>query len=209
MNSGPRLFYRQVLELWDYQWNAVMQSYERVSFRALHVTEPDENLVDVTHNVEDLFSSNPISVQRRLDFPSEPPGVLPSRPPPPPPGEMQRAVPPPRPPPPNFGQRREPSPVSPAAIIESPESPDSSEPYSPTELPPKGSGHLLRHGRQTESTATDLCTWLGRTTCLPCLWIVQTILLGHHHRHFRLTTRHSSPLQSPSGEGRHQTLPDP
>lgn len=44
--SHPRLFIRQVLELRDYQWNAAKQTYERVSFRALHMMEPDENTVD-------------------------------------------------------------------------------------------------------------------------------------------------------------------
>lgn len=126
MDSPPRLFHRRVLELWDYEWNPILQMYERVSFRALHVTEPPENPPDVFQDVRDFYGAIPISVQRRIDFSSPPPPT-------------QARVPPPRPPTPNFDQRREESPAasppaSPAAM-ESPESPDPSEPYSPTDTP--------------------------------------------------------------------------
>lgn len=50
--SYPRLFTRQVLELWDYQWNQVQQRYDRVSFRALHMFEPDDNPQDDFHGGE-------------------------------------------------------------------------------------------------------------------------------------------------------------
>lgn len=111
--SYPRLFTRQVLELRDYQWNAAQQTYERVSFRALHMMEPDENTVDSFESGE-FLPPRPIllgelqpSVQRRL-------------------------VPPPRPPPPNFNRQG-----ASAASPESPASPDGSEPYSPTDSPTK------------------------------------------------------------------------
>lgn len=147
VSSCPSLFYRQVIELWDYRWNPVRQTYERVSFRALHLTQPVENPVDISNNVADFFSSRTIDVR---DMPRDvrerllgdrvlgrppPPGVVPSGPPPPPPMQGERRVPPPRPPPPNFEQRR----PSPAAIPESPESPDSSVAYSPTDTPTKRS----------------------------------------------------------------------
>ena len=111
--SYPRLFTRQVLELRDYQWNAAQQTYERVSFRALHMMEPDENTVDSFEGGE-FLPPRPIllgelqpSVQRRL-------------------------IPPPRPTPPNFNRQG-----ASAASPESPASPDGSEPYSPTDSPTK------------------------------------------------------------------------
>lgn len=163
--SYPPLYSRQVLELWDYVWDAQQQSYERVSFRPLHMFERDDNPVD---NVEEgeflpprpiLLRELPSSVQRRMERPpTRPPppppsGVPPTRPPPPPPG-----VPPTRPPPPPGVSVTSPrqvasgtsprqvasprpgpilsSPVSPT-VAESPASPDSSEPYSPTDTPTK------------------------------------------------------------------------
>lgn len=123
------MFHRRVLELWDYEYNPVVQAYERVAFRALHVTEPAENQPDVFHGMRNFYGAMPVLVQRRIDFssppppsPVPPPGVLPSGPPP-------TRVPPPRPPPPNFT-----SPVSPARE-ESPESPTPSGPYSSTDTP--------------------------------------------------------------------------
>lgn len=128
MDIAPNLFHRRVLELWDYEFNPVLQAYERVAFRALHVTEPAENPADV-HVMRDFYSAMPVMVQRRIDFtspppstPVPPPGVLPSGPPPEPPTR----VPPPRPPPPSL--------ASPARE-ESPESPTPSGPYSPTDTP--------------------------------------------------------------------------
>lgn len=44
--SHPRLFTRQVLELLDYQWNEAQQSYDRVSLRKLHMSEPKGNPID-------------------------------------------------------------------------------------------------------------------------------------------------------------------
>lgn len=139
ISNCPLPLYRQVLELWEYGWNPVIQSYQRISFRALLVTQPAENPVDLNLNVEDFYAGNTIFVQRRLDsaLPPPPPGVVPSRPPPPPPPMQTIVVPPARPPPPNFTQQRQVSPVSPAASPESPESPDPSEPYSPTDTPTK------------------------------------------------------------------------
>lgn len=126
---APSLFHRRVLELWDYEFNPALQAYERVAFRALHVTEPPENPSDVTL-MRDFYGGMPLMVQRRIDFgqpppsspPVPPPGVLPSGPPPEPPTR----VPPPRPPPPSL--------ASPPRE-ESPESPAPSGPYSPTDTP--------------------------------------------------------------------------
>lgn len=44
--SHRRLFTRQVLEQWDYQWNEGQQMYDRVCFTALHMVEPELNPVD-------------------------------------------------------------------------------------------------------------------------------------------------------------------
>lgn len=117
----PRLFTRQVLELWDYQWNPVHQCYERVSFRALHMFEPDDNPVDNFEGGEYL-PQRPIMLQELQ------------------PSVQQRLVPPPRPPPPIFGASPRPGPtvaipVNPA-IPESPASLDGSA-YSPTDTPTK------------------------------------------------------------------------
>lgn len=122
--SYPRLFTRQIQELWDYQWNPVQQSYERVSFRALHMFEPDDNPVDDFKGGE-FLPPRPIMVEELQ------------------PSVQQRLVPPPRPPPSNFGAsaaspRPGPIaaiPVSPA-IPETPASPDGSA-YSPTDTPTK------------------------------------------------------------------------
>lgn len=127
--SYPRLFTRQVLELWDYQWNPVQERYDRVSFRALHMFEPDENPQDNLQGGE-FLPPRPVllqelhpSVQERLVPPTK--------------------VPPPRPPPPNFGASAaspRPAiaiPVSSPAVPESPASPDPSKPYSPTDTPTK------------------------------------------------------------------------
>lgn len=88
--SHPRLFTRQVLELWDYQWNEAQQSYDRVSFRVLHVSEPEGNPIDPFESGE-FIPPMPISV-RELE------------------ANVRSRMAPPRPPPPNF---REESPASP------------------------------------------------------------------------------------------------
>lgn len=93
--SNPRLFTHQVLELWNYQWNAAQQTYERVSFRALHMMEPEENPVDHFDGGE-FLPPRPVLVGELL------------------PAVQRRLVPPPRPPPPNFS-RRGTSPESPAS----------------------------------------------------------------------------------------------
>lgn len=80
-HSYPRLFSRQVLELWDYQWNPVHQRYDRVSFRPLHMFEADDNPVDPVD--EEVLPPRPIMVQEMQQ------------------SVQQRLVPPPRPPPPN------------------------------------------------------------------------------------------------------------
>lgn len=134
-HSYPRLYSRQVLELWDYQWNPVRHQYERVCFRPLHLFEDETNPMDPSDG--DFYRPNPImvseleeSVQRRM--------VPPARSPRP------AIVPPARPPPPSLGvsvASPRPAiiavPVSRPAVIESPASPDSSEPYSPTDTPTK------------------------------------------------------------------------
>lgn len=147
ISTCPPLYRRQVLELWDYEWDPIRRSYERMSYRAIHMTQHEDNPLDLTHNVADFFSARSIPVselpadvrERMLPRPlppPPPPGVVPSGPPPQPPMQAPRRVPPPRPPPPNFQQLRQ---SSPAAIPESPESPDSSLPYSPTDTPTKRS----------------------------------------------------------------------
>lgn len=150
ISTCPSLYRRQVLEVWDYQWNAITRTYERMSFRAIHVTQPEDNPLDLTNDVADFFSGRSISVsqmpaevrERLLGDrlltrpPPPPPGVVPTGPTPPPPIQLTGRVPPARPPPPNFGQRRR---GSPPASPESPESPDPSEPYSPTDTPTKRS----------------------------------------------------------------------
>lgn len=133
-HSYPRLFTRQVIELWDYQWNPVRQQYERVCFRPLHLFEDEANPQDPSDG--EFFRPNPImvselpeNVQRRMPDTTRPAAI----------------VPPARPPPPNFGAAGAaiiPVPVSQpaarqAAVIESPASPDPSEPYSPTDTPTK------------------------------------------------------------------------
>lgn len=123
-HSYPRLFSRQVLELWDYQWNPVHQRYDRVSFRPLHMFEADDNPVDPVDE-EEVLPPRPIMVQEMQQ------------------SVQQRLVPPPRPPPPNLGAsaaspRPGPTvaiPVSPA-VPESPASPVGSA-YSPTDTPTK------------------------------------------------------------------------
>lgn len=116
--SYPRLFTRQVLELWDYQWNPVHQCYDRVSFRALHMFEPDDNPVDSFEGGE-FLPQRPIMLQELQ------------------PSVQQRLVQPPPPPPPNCGASPRPGPtVAIPAIPESPASPDGSA-YSPTDTPTK------------------------------------------------------------------------
>ncbi|XP_052691630.1 uncharacterized protein LOC128169552 [Crassostrea angulata] len=137
--SFPRLFTRQVLELWDYQFNAVEQRYERVCFRVLHMFEPDENPQGSLLG-EEFFPPRPVLVQ---DLPPSEQERL---------GPSPTSVPPPRPPPPNFGAvaPRTPVPAIPvsgpaimqvpqvAAIpVSGPASPDPVEPYSPTDTPTK------------------------------------------------------------------------
>nr|XP_034315767.1 formin-like protein 5 [Crassostrea gigas] len=137
-HSYPRLFTRQVLELWDYQWNPVRQQYDRVCFRPLHLFEDEANPQDPSDG--EFYRPNPImvnAVQRRM--------VPPARPPPPMPGARSprpAIVPPARPPPPMPGARSpRPAivavPVASQAVAESPASPDPSEPYSPTDTPTK------------------------------------------------------------------------
>ncbi|XP_052693738.1 uncharacterized protein LOC128172006 [Crassostrea angulata] len=145
-HSYPRLFTRQVLELWDYQWNPVRQQYDRVCFRPLHLFEDEANPQDPSDG--EFYRPNPImvneleeAVQRRM--------VPPARPTPPPmldeleEAVQRRMVPPARPPPPMLGARSpRPGaiaaiPVASPAVPESPASPDPSEPYSPTDTPTK------------------------------------------------------------------------
>lgn len=144
------MYRRQVLEVWDYQWNAISRTYERMSFRAIHVTKPEDNPLDLTNDMADFFSGRsitisqlPAEVRERLlrdsiidRPPPPPPGVVPSGPPPPPPIQLIGRVPPARPPPPNFQQLRG---GNPPASPESPGSPNPSEPYSPTDTPTKRS----------------------------------------------------------------------
>lgn len=138
-HSYPRLFTRQVIELWDYQWNPVRQQYERVCFRPLHLFEDEANPQDPSDG--EFFRPNPImvselpeNVQRRMPDATRPAAI----------------VPPARPPPPNIASPRQaiiavpvsqPAVSQPAvrqpAVIESPASPDPSEPYSPTDTPTK------------------------------------------------------------------------
>lgn len=166
--SYPRLFTRQVLELWDYRWNPVQQRYDRVSFRALHTFEPDENS-------QDDFGQGEFLPPRAIMIQGLQPSV------------QQRLVPPPRPPPPNFGAsaaspRPGPSatsprpgptlaiPVSPA-VPESPASPDGSA-YSPTDTPTK------------RTTPSPPPYSPNRTTNSPCLQPALIIGQPDHRRHF-------------------------
>lgn len=55
----PRLFSRQVIELWEYQWNAPRQTYERVCFRPLQIMQPEGNPVDQYDEMQ-LFPPRPI-----------------------------------------------------------------------------------------------------------------------------------------------------
>lgn len=125
ISDCPPLFHRQVLELWNYIWDPVLQNYQRISFRAIHVTESVQNPPDVFNADQDFYLSNEITVQSRLNVPVR-------RPPPPPPGMPGM---PPRPPPPDFGNVR--SPRRATSSPESPESPECSEAYSPTDTPSK------------------------------------------------------------------------
>nr|XP_034315271.1 vegetative cell wall protein gp1-like [Crassostrea gigas] len=125
--SYPRVFTRQVLELWDYQWNPVQQRYDRVSFRVLHMFEPDENPQDDVQSGE-FFPPRPVMIQELL--PSVQERLVPAS-----------NIPPPRPPPPNFGATAaspRPAiaiPMTRPAVLESPASPDPVEAYSPTDTP--------------------------------------------------------------------------
>lgn len=119
----PRLFTRQVIELWDYQWNPVNQRYDRVCFRPLHLLEDEANPQDPSDG--EFFRPNPIMVNELQE------------------NVQRRMVPPPRQPPPNFGASvasPRPAmafPVSNPAVPESPASPDPAKPYSPTDTPTK------------------------------------------------------------------------
>lgn len=144
----PRLYTRHVLELWEYQWNGGRQTYERVCYTPVQVTEPENNPIDsieginlypnqrnlikdLDREVQELMrASRPTRLDVRLEAP-------------------------PRPPPPNFGRREDlfpgdsgrpivvdsTSPVnSPAEtnhvfVTESPTSPDPSPSCSPVNTP--------------------------------------------------------------------------
>nr|XP_034315428.1 vegetative cell wall protein gp1-like [Crassostrea gigas] len=130
-HSYPRLFTRQVIELWDYQWNPVRQQYERVCFRPLHLFKDEANPQDPSDG--EFYRPSPImvselpeNVQRRMVPDARNPRTA--------------IVPPARPPPPNIASPRQAIiavPVTRPAVIESPASPDPSEPYSPTDTPTK------------------------------------------------------------------------
>lgn len=117
--SYPRLFTRQVLELWDYQWNPAVQCYERVSFRALNMFEPDDNPVDIFDGGE-FLPQRPIMLQ-----------------------ELQPSVPPPRPPPPNSGATiASPRPGPTVAILVNQAIPESPVQHTrPSTRQPRGSHH--------------------------------------------------------------------
>lgn len=122
-HSYPRLFTRQVIELWDYQWNPVHQRYDRVCFRPLHLFEDEANPQDPSDG--EFYRPNPIMVNELEET------------------VQRRMVPPTRPPPPMLGARSpRPGaiiaiPVSSPAVLESPASPDPEEAYSPTDTPTK------------------------------------------------------------------------
>lgn len=94
----PRPYTRHVLEMWEYQWHAGRQTYERICFRPIQIAESEGN---PTENIEgyELFPAQNIRVE---DMDLEVQRLMnraPYR------EESQRRVPPPRPPPPNFGMR--------------------------------------------------------------------------------------------------------
>ncbi|XP_052696155.1 uncharacterized protein LOC128174710 [Crassostrea angulata] len=120
-HSYPRLFTRQVIELWDYQWNPVHQRYDRVCFRPLHLFEDEANPQDPSDG--EFYRPYPIMVNELEE------------------NVQRRMVPPNRPPPPNFGASPRPAivaiPVRSPTVPEFPASPDPVEPYSPTDTPTK------------------------------------------------------------------------
>lgn len=128
-HSYPRLFTRQVIELWDYQWNPVHQRYDRVCFRPLHLFEDEANPQDPSDG--EFYRPNPIMVNELEET------------------VQRRMVPPTRPPPPMLGARSpRPGaiiaiPVSSPAVLESPASPD----------PEEADGHR-RHTHQTGRIVT-------------------------------------------------------
>lgn len=87
----PRLYTRHILELWEYQWNGGRQTYERVCYTPVQVTEPENNPIDsivgmnLYPNQRILFEDLDREVQElmrasrptRLDVRSETPLPLP------------------------------------------------------------------------------------------------------------------------------------
>lgn len=185
----------------------MQERYDRVSFRALHMFEPDENPQDNLQGGE-FFPPRPVLLQELH------PSVQERLVPPP------TNVPPPRPPPPNFGASAaspRPAiaiPVSSPAVPQSPASPDPSESYSPTDIPTKRitpSPPLYSPDRlrceQSYYVADKTTSLVYRTAHL-------TILLDHHRCLFQPPTRPCSQLQSPTAlesgaGGERHPHPDP
>lgn len=63
----PKLFTRQVIELWEYKWSPVQQSYNRVSFRALQIMEPEGNPMDSLNGLN-LLPPRPVMVDELSDL---------------------------------------------------------------------------------------------------------------------------------------------
>lgn len=130
----PRPYTRHVLEMWEYQWHAGRQTYERICFRPIQIAESEGN---PTENIEgyELFPAQNIRVE---DMDLEVQRLMnraPYR------EESQRRVPPPRPPPPNFGMRAVAALTGAdrdnAIVLDSPASPDPSPSTSPVDTPTK------------------------------------------------------------------------
>lgn len=139
----PRLYTRHILELWEYHWNGGRQTYERVCYTPIQVTQPENNPIGSIEGMN-LYPSQRIEDLEVQEWRASRPTRLDVRP---------EAT--PRPPPPNFGRREDlipgdsgrpivvdsTSPVnSPAEtnhifVTEPPTSPDPSPPCSPVNTP--------------------------------------------------------------------------
>lgn len=123
--------------MWEYQRNAVHQSYERVSFCTLQIMEPEGNPIERVDGLN-FLPPRPVMIDELPEI--ERGRLVPA----------VRAPPPPRPPPPNFGRTgatgqnpilldSPPQPASPNSLpsLESPASPSSAGTCSPVDSPTK------------------------------------------------------------------------
>lgn len=121
-----------MLEVWEYQYNAARQTYERVCYRPIQICEPEDNPID---NIEELnlFPAQQIRVE---DLDQEVQDFMRSSP-----NEETRRVPPQRPPPPNFRSSAvdvlSGDDPQHAIVVESPASPDRSPSTTPVDTPTK------------------------------------------------------------------------